>query len=126
MILLGIFGAIAAVLAMIGVYGIMAYTIKQRTYEIGVRIALGASRRDVLWLVIARGLLLIALGVAIGVAASLALARLLATLLWGVTPTDPLTYIVMITVLATVAVLACYLPARRTSDMDATIVLRYE
>src|SRR5438477_12999132 len=86
MILLAMFGAIAVVLAMIGVYGIMAYAIRQRTHEIGIRMALGASRRDVLRLAIAEGLLLVVLGLAIGIAGSFALTRLLGTLLWGVTP----------------------------------------
>lgn len=126
MILLGIFGAIAVVVAMTGVYGIMAYAIRQRTHEIGIRMALGASRRDVLRLVIARGLRLVALGVAIGVAGSFALTRLLETLLWGVTPTDPLTYALVILTLVTVAMLACYLPARRALDIEPTIALRYE
>jgi putative ABC transport system permease protein len=124
--LLAIFGAIAVVLAMTGVYGIMAYAIQQRTHEIGIRMALGASRRDVLRLVIARGLQLVALGVTIGLAGSLALTRLLGTLLWGVTPTDPLTYVVVIMALVTVAMLACYVPARRALEIEPTVALRYE
>ncbi len=94
---------------MTGVYGIMAYAVRQRTHEIGIRMALGAKPRDVLRLVIVRGLLVVALGVAIGLAGSFALTRLLRTLLWGVTPTDPLTYFVVIVTLAAVAMLACYL-----------------
>jgi putative ABC transport system permease protein len=126
MTLLAMFGAIAVVLAMIGVYGLMAYAIRQRTHEIGIRMALGASRRDVLRLVIAQGLLLVALGVAIGIAGSFALTRLLGTLLWGVTPTDPLTYVVVIMTLVTVAMLACYLPARRALFIEPMIALRHE
>ena len=89
-------------------------------------IALGASRRDVLRLVLARGVLLVALGLAIGLAGSFSLTRLLGTLLWGVTPTDPLTYVAVIMTLVTVAMLACYLPARRALDVEPTIALRYE
>jgi len=126
MTLLAMFGTIAVVLAMIGVYGIMAYAIRQRTHEIGIRMALGASRGDVLRLVIVQGLLLVALGVAIGIAGSLALTRLLGTLLWGVTPTDPFTYVVVIMTLVTVALLACYLPARRASFIEPMIALRHE
>jgi len=125
-ILLAIFGAIAVLLAMTGVYAIMAYTIQQRTHEIGIRMALGASTGDVLRLVIARGVLLVAFGVAIGLVGSLALTRFLANLLWGVTPTDPLTYVVVIMALVVVAVLACYLPARRASDIEPLLALRHE
>jgi putative ABC transport system permease protein len=126
MTLLVIFGAIAVVLAVTGVYGIMAYAIGQRTHEIGIRMALGAGSRDVLRLVLARGVLLVALGVAIGVAGSFALTGLLGTLLWGVTPTDPLTYVLVIMTLVCVAMLACYLPARRALDIEPGIALRYE
>jgi putative ABC transport system permease protein len=126
MTLLVIFGAVAVVLAVTGVYGIMAYAIQQRTHEIGIRMALGASRTDVLRAVLARGLLLVAFGVAIGVAGSFALTRLLGTLLWGVTPTDPPTYVVVIMTVVTVAMLACYLPARRAFDIEPTVALRHE
>jgi putative ABC transport system permease protein len=126
MTLLAMFGAIAVVLAMTGVYGIMAYAVQQRTHEIGIRMALGATRRNVLGLVIARGLLLVALGVSIGLAGAVALTRLLGSLLWGVTPTDPLTYVLVIMALVTVAMLASYLPARRALDIEPTVALRYE
>jgi putative ABC transport system permease protein len=126
MILFAIFAVVALILAMTGVYGIMAYAIRQRTHEIGIRMALGASRRDVLRLVIARGLLLVALGVVLGVAGSFALARFLGSLLWGVTSTDPLTYVVVIMLLVTIAMLACYLPARRALDIGPAIALRDE
>ncbi len=125
-ILLAVFGAIAVVLAMAGVYGIMAYVVRHRTHEIGIRMALGATTRDVLRFVIAQGLLLIVFGIAIGVGASLALTPLLKTLLWGVAPNDPLTYLVVIMAQAAVAILACYLPARRSLKTDATIALRCE
>lgn len=126
MILLAIFGAIALVLAITGVYAIMAYGIRQRTHEIGIRMALGARRVDVLRLLIVRGLLLVGLGVVIGVAVSLAVTRLLGTLLWGVAPTDPLTYVLVIMTLVTVAMLACYLPARRALLIEPLIALRHE
>jgi len=126
MTLLLIFGAIALLLALTGVYGILAYAARQRSYEIEIRMALGAGKGDLLRLMIGRGLLLVAIGVAIGVAGSFALTRLLGTLLWGVTPTDPLTYAVVIIALATVAILACYLPSRRALGVDPVIVLRYE
>ncbi len=126
LILLAIFGALAVVLALTGVYGVMAYAVQQRTHEIGIRVALGASRGNILQVLVARGLLLVALGVAIGCAGSLALTRLFGSLLWGVTPTDPLTYTVVIIALVSVAMLACYLPARRTLDGEPTAALRYE
>jgi putative ABC transport system permease protein len=111
---------------MTGVCGIMAYAIRQRTHEIGIRIALGASRRDVLRLVIVRGLRLVVPGVAIGVAGSFAATRLLGTLLWGVTPTDPFTYVVAIVTLVAAAMLACYLPARRALFIEPMVALRHE
>jgi putative ABC transport system permease protein len=104
----------------------MAYDVQQRTHEIGIRIALGASAKDVLGLVIARGLLLIAVAFAIGVANSLVLTRFLATLLWEVTPADPLTYVIVILGITSAAMLACYLPARRAAAIDAAITLRSE
>ncbi len=126
MTLLLIFGAIALALAVTGAYGIMAYAVQHRTQEIGIRMALGASRVEILWLVFARGLLLTAIGVAVGVAGALAASRVLESFLWGVTPADPLTYFVAILVLSMVAILACYLPARRALDVDVTMALRYE
>jgi putative ABC transport system permease protein len=126
MTLLVIFGVIAVILAMTGVYGIVAYSVRQRTHEIGIRMALGANRRDVLLLLIRQGLLLVTLGVTVGMVGSIALTRLLGALLWGVTPTDPFTYAGVIMMLVTIAILACYLPARWASDGEPTIALRYE
>jgi putative ABC transport system permease protein len=126
MILLSIFSGTAVVLAMAGVYGIIANAVRQRTYEIGIRMALGASRRDVLRLVIAQGMLLVSLGVAIGVGGAFAFTRLLQTLLWGVTPTDPLTYAVVVVTLVAVSVPACYLPARCALEIEPVSALRYE
>jgi putative ABC transport system permease protein len=124
--LLSVFGGLAALLAVVGVYGIMAFTVRQRTHEIGIRMALGAGPRDVLRLVLLRGLLLIASGTVLGLVASLALTGLLKTFLWGVSATDPLTFALVIASLVTVALLACYLPARRALDVDPTIALRCE
>ncbi len=126
MTLLGVFGGIAVMLALTGVYGIMAYTVRQRTREIGIRMALGAKPLDVLRLVMARGLLLVAVGVTAGAAGSLVFARLLESLLWGVKPTDPPTYAAAILALACSALLACYLPARRAVRVEPTIALRHE
>ena len=126
MTLLGIFSGIAVILAMVGVYGLMAYAVRQRTQEIGIRMALGAGQGNVLWFILRRGLLLVVLGTAFGLAAALALTRFLQVFLWGVTPTDPLTFLLVIAALAAAALLACYLPARRASQIDPMIALRYE
>ena len=125
-LLLGIFSGIALVLATAGIYGVTAYFVTQRTREIGVRIALGAQRRDVLKLVLRSGMLLVTIGLALGLAGALALTRLMSTLLFEVSPTDPITFgaVALGVVLATL--LACYIPARRATKVDPLIALRYE
>ncbi|HTI37773.1 MAG TPA: ABC transporter permease [Vicinamibacterales bacterium] len=126
MTLLTIFGAIALLLAAIGIYGLMSYSVAQSTHDIGVRVALGADRRRILSLVVTRGMKLAGVGLLIGVGGAFAASRLLAQLLFGVKPTDPLTYLVVTAALAVVAFLACYLPARRAMRVDPIIALRAE
>ena len=125
-LLLGIFSAIALVLATAGIYAVMAYFVTQRTREIGVRIALGAQWRDVLKLVLRSGMVLVIIGLTIGLAGALALTRLMTTLLFEVSPTDPITFgaVALCVILATL--LACYIPARRATKVDPLVALRYE
>jgi predicted permease len=124
--LLSFFGALALVLAGVGLYGTMAYATGRRTKEFGIRMTLGARRRDILWLVLRETLMQVALGVAIGIPASFAATRLVARLLFGVRPTDPATITLAVFVMLTVALLAGYLPARRATKVDPMIALRYE
>src|SRR5262249_6851488 len=125
-LLLTLFSSVALMLAAVGIYGVISYAVAQRTKEFGVRMALGAQRRDVLSLVLGRGLLLAVSGMVIGVVGALLLTRSLSTLLFGVTPTDPLTFAVVSVLLGAVALLASYFPARRATQVDPMQALRYE
>ena len=124
--LLSIFAGVALVLTIVGLYGVMSYSVAQRTNEIGIRLALGAQSRDVLLMVVRQGSILILVGLVFGLAGAYALTRLIASLLFGVTTKDPLTFVAVAVVLAVVALLACYIPALRATKVDPMEALRCE
>jgi putative ABC transport system permease protein len=126
MLLLAVFAAVALALATIGIYGVMAYLVNQGTREIGIRIALGATQRNILSLIVRQGMALALAGVAIGLAGALLLARLIRSLLFGVQATDPVTFVGIALLLGFVALLASYIPARRAARVDPLVALRYE
>jgi putative ABC transport system permease protein len=125
-VLVGVFALIAVALAAVGIYGVMAYSVAQRTHEIGIRLALGASTSRVLGEVVARGLRLTAIAVALGSAAAVTIARLARSVFFGVAPHDPATLLTAAALLAGIAMIACYVPARRAANVDPTIALAEE
>jgi putative ABC transport system permease protein len=126
LMLLGIFAAVALALAVVGIYGVMSYAITQRTNEIGIRVALGAQHRNILWLILGQGFRLALVGGTLGIVASFAVTRYMSHLLFGISPRDPQTFVAIPLALFAVALLACYIPARRAMRVDPIVALRYE
>jgi ABC-type antimicrobial peptide transport system permease subunit len=126
MILLGIFAGLALLLASVGIYGVISYVVGERTREMGIRMALGAQRWDILWLILRQGGSLAAAGVVVGVISSLGLARFMTGQLYGIRATDPVTFIAVAVLLGLVALAACCVPAMRAARVDPMVALRYE
>jgi putative ABC transport system permease protein len=126
LLLVGLFAGLALVLAAVGIYGVMAYSVTRRTHEIGIRMALGAQPRDVMRMILAQGTALAGMGLVIGIAVSFVVTRLMASLLYGVSASDPLAFLAGAIVLLLVALVACYIPARRATRVDPLVALRYE
>jgi putative ABC transport system permease protein len=126
MLLLAVFAGLALALASVGIYGVMAYSVEERTREIGIRMAMGAQAKDVLKLVLKQGTMLIAVGLSLGLAAAFALTRVISSFLFAVSPTDPATFAMIAFLLGAVALVACYIPARRATKVDPMVALRYE
>jgi len=125
-VILGVFAVVALLLSVTGIYGVMSYAVTQRTQEIGIRMALGASASSVLRMVLRQGMTLVLIGLALGIVVALLLTRLMTTLLFAVEPTDPLTFLAVSAVLALVAAVACFMPARRATLIDPLRALRSE
>jgi putative ABC transport system permease protein len=126
LVVLALFAGVALLLASIGIYGVMAYTFSQRTHEIGIRVALGAQRNDILRMALGEGVILVAVGLGVGLIGALVVTRFLRAMLFSVTPTDPLTFLAIALLLATAALLACFIPARRATEVDPLVALREE
>jgi putative ABC transport system permease protein len=126
LVLLASFALLAMLLAGVGIYGVVSYSVSQRTHEVGIRMALGAQRRDVLKLIVAQGMVLLLMGIGVGLIGAFLLTRFLAALLYGVRPTDSATFAAVSLLLAAVAIVACCIPARRATRVDPVVALRYE
>ena len=122
--LLGVFATVALLLAAVGIYGVMSYSFSQRTHEVGIRIALGAQRQDILRMALGEGMRIVVIGLALGIAGAAMMTRIFQSMLFGVGPADPITFISVSTILAGVALLACYIPARRATRVDPLVALR--